>query len=184
MFTFYSEVQFSEFQSLSTIASSVTEKARTSELYDPRIHHRFFIADKSWFYAFLNGPYRSAMSRNYELGNSIFVPTLDPANHEIVHFDGRRADAVKILTHEVMHSYVQNRIGLLRVWRLQWWQKEGYPEYIASDKGTRTDAPPAYREAAHAWKYLLEVRRLRFEEIIALKQDPHELMDTINVKDR
>ena len=60
---------------------------------------------------------------------------------------------------------MQHRLGLLTIWKLPWWKKEGYAEYLASDGGVKSEAPPAYREAA-AWKYLLETRKLSFDEII------------------
>lgn len=61
---------------------------------------------------------------------------------------------------------MQRRIGLLKLWRLPWWQREGYPEYIASERGTRSDAPRAYRDAARRWKYFLEQRGMTFDEVV------------------
>ena len=117
----------------------------------------------------MNGPYRRAIARNVELGNPILVPHIDVERQQITHFDGRHARAVNILTHEAVHTLVERRIGLLRLWRLQWWQKEGYAEYIASAAATDSEAPRQYRDAAFAWKYLLEQRHLSFDQVIKLQ---------------
>lgn len=71
-----------------------------------------------------------------------------------------------VLTHESVHTLVEHRIGLLRLWRLQWWQKEGYAEYVASRGGTESEAPDRYRRAAERWKYLLETEHLTFDQVI------------------
>jgi hypothetical protein len=166
-FTVFSNSELSP--QLAKIVSDIDSRLSTSELYDPAIPQRVFVIGKSWMWTFFNGPYRHAIARNFELGNSIFVPQLDVANHQIRHFDGRHAEAVHVLTHEAVHTLVQRRIGLIQLWRLSWWQKEGYPEYIASKAATETDTPAAYQEAALVWKGLIENDHLTFDEIIRLK---------------
>jgi hypothetical protein len=67
---------------------------------------------------------------------------------------------------------VQRRVGVLRVWRLAWWQREGYPEYVAGGEQGRPGAPERYRQAARIWKYLLEDRKLTFDQVIRLPAPP------------
>jgi hypothetical protein len=144
------------------------ERVGAAELYDWRVEQRVFIVDRPWLWTLLNGPYRQAIARNVELSDAILIPRLDIAAREIVHFDGRRAGAVNVLAHEAVHTLVRRRIGRLRLWRLQWWQKEGYAEYIASAAASESEAPARYRDAALAWKYLLEQRRLSFDQVLTL----------------
>jgi hypothetical protein len=115
----------------SALAAAVAERLATSEIFDPSITQRVFVVDRPALWNLLNGPYRRAMGRNVELRNSILVPSLDVESGVIRHFDGRESEAVGILVHEAVHTLVQRRIGVLRVWRLAWWQREGYPEYVA-----------------------------------------------------
>lgn len=164
--TFYSRSPISP--QVASIASAVAQRLATSELYDPALRQRVFIVDRPWLWNLLNGPYRRAIARNVEFGNAILIPKLDVSQQLITHFDGRSAGAVAILTHEAVHTLVERRIGVLRLWRLQWWQKEGYAEYVASRGGTESEAPVRYRLAAERWKYLLETEHLTFDQIIKL----------------
>ena len=181
----YSNITFSSDSPLSPeiaeIASAVNEIASNSELYDAHIKQRVFVIDKPWLWTFFNGPYRRAMARNFELGNSIFVPQLNVASQQIRHFDGRQADAANLLAHEVVHTLVQKRIGLIALWRLQWWQKEGYPEYIASKTG-QSEAPLPYQKAVLVWKCLLDKHHLTFEDVIKLRQPYREVLKKFQCK--
>jgi len=176
----YSEITFYSHSPLSPqvadIASAVEKRLSTSELCDPALNQKVFVVDRPWLWNLLNGPYRHAVARNVELGNPILVPRLDINARQITQFDGRRAGAVNVLTHEAVHTLVRRRIGLFRLWRLQWWQKEGYAEYVASAAATRSEAPLRYQQAAVAWKYLLERRHLRFDQIIELNDSLSQIL--------
>jgi hypothetical protein len=153
-----------------SIAAEVAERLTAAEL-GPPVAQRVFVVERPWLWTLLNGPYRGAIARNVELGNAILLPTLDVEHRTIRHFDGRVAGAVGVLTHESVHTLVQRRIGLLRLWRLPGWKKEGYPEYIASQRCARSEAPATYRDAARIWKTLLETNHLTFDQIIALEPE-------------
>jgi hypothetical protein len=159
------------------IALAVHQRLTTSPLYDPAIKQQVFVVEWPWLWALLNGPYRGAIARNVEIGDPILIPTLDVTSEQIRHFDGRRASAVHILTHEAVHTLVRRRIGIRRLWRLQWWQKEGYPEYIASRGGIEIEAPTRYQQAARAWKILLEQRHMSFDDAIDLRGAPPEVFE-------
>lgn len=155
------------------IAGGVLARVSESELYDPSLRHRIFVLGDRRLWALFNGPYQGAIARNFELGNGIFIPQLDTRDDRIVHFDGRSTDVIGILAHEIAHTLMERNVGL-RYWRLPWWKREGYPEYIGSARATRLDSPPRYREAALAWKHLLEDRRMTFAQIIQSKMSLEE----------
>jgi hypothetical protein len=150
----------------SRIIDSVLVRVSESELYDPAVRHRVFVFGDQRLWALFNGPYQGAIARNCDLGNAIFIPRLDPRGNRIVHFDGRSADAVGVLAHEIVHTFMERRVGL-RYWLLPWWKREGYPEYVGSARGTRLESPAAYREAALAWKVLIEERGMTFDQVVA-----------------
>jgi hypothetical protein len=169
-FTFYSHSPLPE--KTSALASAVAERLAACELYDASVAQRIFVVDRPALWNLLNGPYRRAMARNVELRNSILVPSLDVESGVIRHFDGRESEAVGILVHETVHTLVQRRLGVLRVWQLAWWQREGYSEYIAGGAEARPAAPARYRQAARIWKHLLEDRHLTFDQVIRLQAPP------------
>ena len=162
--TFYSRTPLPS--GLDAIAEDVVARLSISPLYRAEARHRVFITESPALYALFNGPYRRAMARNVEIGHAIFVPRLDVASGRLMHFDGRSTPAAAVLAHEIMHTFVTERVGLIASWRLPWWKREGYPEYIGSRGGTELDSPPAYRNAALRWKDLLE-RGVPFDTIIA-----------------
>jgi hypothetical protein len=141
-------------------------KLERSKIFDGSVHFRVFIADNKYLYTFFNGPYHSAIARNHEIGNAIFVPTLDGKRERIVHFDGRSAGAANILAHEAVHTLMARRLGLYRSLRLPWWKREGYAEYIASNLGRSSHAPKQYQDAMKKVICLMETRRLGFGEMI------------------
>src|SRR6266851_5964903 len=159
----------------------VSQRLAKSELNDPNIVHRVFVAGSSFWYTFFNGPYRGAMARNYEFNNSIFVPQLDLSSEKVVHFDGRTAPIATILAHEMTHTLSQRRLGIIRSWRTPSWKKEGYAEYIGDprteslteDLRILDNAPDGlavqkrYFEAALLWRYLADIRKMTFAEIMS-----------------
>ena len=151
----------------------VRSRVAKSGIYDGRVQQRVFVAGTPAWYSFFNGPYRFAMARNVELWNAIFLPRLDLQNRQVVHFDGRRADAAEILAHEMTHTLMQRRLGLLHIWRLPWWKREGYASYIGNTKSA--PEPEMYRQARSRWAYLIEVRHLTFDQVIALDISGDEL---------
>jgi hypothetical protein len=159
----------------------VSQRLAKSELNDQTIVHRVFVTGSSSWYAFFNGPYRGAMARNYEFHNSIFVPQLDLTSGNIVHFDGKTAPIASILAHEMTHTLSQRRLGIIRSWRTPSWKKEGYAEYIGNPRtvsliedlrtldsaGEGFAVPKRYFEAAILWRYLVDIRKMTFAEIMS-----------------
>jgi len=159
----------------------VSQRLARSELNDPNIVHRVFVAGSSFWYTFFNGPYRGAVARNYEFNNSIFVPQLDLSSEKVVHFDGRTAPIATILAHEMTHTLSQKRLGLIRSWRTPSWKKEGYAEYVGDPRtepliedlrmlervGDDATVPKRYFEAAILWRYLADIRKMSFAEIMS-----------------
>jgi len=159
----------------------VSQRLAKSELNDPTMVHRVFVAGSASWYAFFNGPYRGAMARNYEFNNSIFVPQLDLSAEKVVHVDGRTAPIATILAHEMTHTLSQRRLGIIRSWRTPSWKKEGYAEYVGDPRsepliedlrmlesaGSDFGVPKQYFEAAILWRYLADVRKLSFAEIMS-----------------
>ncbi len=159
----------------------VSQRLARSELNDPTMMHRVFVAGSPSWYTFFNGPYRGAMARNYEFNNSIFVPQLDLTSRNVVHFDGRTAPIAAILAHEMTHTLSQKRLGIIRSWRTPAWKKEGYAEYIGNPRrepliedleildsaGDGLEVPKRYFEAAILWRYLADIRKMSFAEIMS-----------------
>ena len=154
------------------ILDEVNRRLSRSEINVAALTHRVFILDTPAWNSFFNGPYRAAMGRNCEIGNAIFIPGLDVRLGRVVHFDGRSAEAASILAHECVHTLVQRRLGLIRVWKLPFWKKEGYAEYIGVNEARSEPEPEPYRRARLRWKVLLETEGQSFDQVIQSKASP------------
>jgi len=98
-----------------------------------------------------------------ETRHRIFI-TESPALYALFNGPYRRAMARNV---EIGHAIFVPRLDVvIASWRLPWWKREGYPEYIGSRGGTELDSPPAYRNAALRWKELLD-RGVPFDTVIA-----------------
>jgi hypothetical protein len=157
-----------------------------SEIHRAGVSHRVFVSGSEGLYRLVNGPYSSAIARNVEFGNAIFLPRLDRDAARVVHFDGRSAPLDEILAHEAMHTLVQERLGLARAIRLPFWKKEGYAEYVALGYfplasgviALKSDAtnpslpggdpvPRRYLEAAVVWAHRIAIVGESFDDVIA-----------------
>jgi hypothetical protein len=148
------------------ILDEVNRRLSRSEINVAALTHRVFILDTPAWNSFFNGPFRAAMGRNCEIRNAIFIPRLDARSGRVAHFDGRTAEAAAILAHECVHTLVQRRLGLIHVWRLPFWKKEGYAEFIGVNEARSDPEPEPYRRARLRWMALLEREGQTFDQVM------------------
>jgi hypothetical protein len=137
------------------------------------------------------------MAKNVELRNAIFLPAIDLDRGRVVQFDGRSSPIASIVAHEATHTDVQRTAGGMRaLWRLSFWQKEGYAEVVGhGDSLSATDAlallrtardgkvvrspgdtvPRHYFEAELFWRYLTQVGGRTPAEVLGRPIAPEEV---------
>jgi hypothetical protein len=167
-----------------------------SEIHRSGAKHRVFVTGSKSLHRLFNGPYFTAIARNTEVGNAIFLPRLDPDGARVVHFDGRSAPLEEILAHEAIHTFVQERLGFVRAIRLPFWKKEGYAQYLGMDffpleVGGQSLASPErnprlpggnpvprpYFEAALVWAHRMQVEKESFDEVMARREPFSDLLE-------
>ncbi len=180
---------------------SALDRLARGPLHEAAERHRLFIAGGPRLYAFFTGPGRRAMAKNFELGNSIFLPMVDLRTASVVHFDGRREPLAAIVAHETAHTELQRAVGgVFRLWRLPFWKKEGYSEYVFYDaplelrrgyellRSTTTGVierqpgmriPAQYLQAELFWRYLLEERHMTVKQVVESSLTQRDLLDAI-----
>jgi|CXWL01.1.fsa_nt_gi hypothetical protein len=174
---------------VAAILNAASERLVHAEFYDANEKHSVFVAGSRSLHYLFNGPNGRGMARNSEIGERIFVPTLDIAAQQIVHFEGRRERAAPILAHEATHTYIRREVGLLASHELPFWLREGYGEYIAyrepvTLRARVTELPPEsapsvetpsgttprhYYLAGLMWEYLLDVRGMTARQVLREK---------------
>lgn len=189
-------------QRIDTGIAQVLDTAQTRLIASPLYRsgrRRVFITGSSRWHAFFTGPGYRAMAKNFELGNSIYIPSLDSTATHIVHFDSRRALLAPVLVHEAAHTDLQRHVGLLRLWRLPFWKREGYSEMVAyGDTMTVADVrrllsspgqivqrlpdmpvPRWYYEAEAAWRFLVQYRGATIDQVLTTNEPLPVIVDQI-----
>jgi hypothetical protein len=124
---------------MSSLLAQVRERLRSSPLDDAALRPRIFICNRNWrFILFANLQYRAG-GINY-LGFNVFLRRCVIEHNRLVGPSGTEVSGertlVYFMAHELTHSLEANLLGRYRQWRLPAWQKEGYADYVAREKGT------------------------------------------------
>ena len=132
---------------LSPILARIDAQIAGSELNDPRLEHDIFLGhDNASFRAVQRA--RTALveyslgmkpAPNYNvswpphLSHVVILDVPDPVHDALLRpqWPGR-FNMTHILTHEVAHSLVTQRLGIGGVMKLPMWKNEGYAEYVAA----------------------------------------------------
>lgn len=141
-FTFYANTDFN-----STFRSGIKDsidRIKQSKLYEPSRHHRVFICEKESRYAFfsaLAGRNKFSQGINVEPTGNIFIskPFIESIR---IDYGAAYANTLlegsvsHIIAHEVTHTLITDSIGYWKSKKLPNWKKEGYAEYVASQRAS------------------------------------------------
>lgn len=124
------------------------DRIRHVEIYDSGGSHRIFLCfdeRKYAFFSFLAGKNKFSQGINIEPTGNIFI-----SRPFVRAIQGRYGSAYKhtllegslahVITHEMMHTQITNKLGYWHSRRLPTWKQEGYAEYGASEHILATDS--------------------------------------------
>lgn len=143
------------------VLKNVETRLETSAIYDPALKHDIFFGQGNALFTSVQRVRAELLYKAIGLPpaltyNASLPPYLshivtfrvpDFHNNALVHPHGPdRVDMTHTLTHEVVHSLVNAKLGIQRVTRLPLWKYEGYPEYVAAS-ATRRASGYAIRDS-------------------------------------
>lgn len=118
-----------------SILDSVDKQLSTSDVYDNTIKHKIFISDNYKLYTFLSHMYYKTSGITYVFFNNHYITKSEIKNDvSIKNSEGyNKTSLTHVITHESMHTLLQERLGLIKYLSLPKWMMEGYCEYISDD---------------------------------------------------
>jgi hypothetical protein len=171
------------------VIERVTAKIASSAVYDSAAHHRIFVSGSRWKFAiFANIRFRASAIFS-PVSGSIFVTKSNlKADRVTARRNGEHEERTLsgVIAHEITHSLL-HRIPEGRA--LPTWKEEGYADYVAGEstfdhaRGVRLlkagahHPSPAFRYFKYRLlvEYLLDVKRIQFEEFLTEEHDPRRL---------
>lgn len=176
-----------------TVLDEACQKIIKSELYDSTIYYRFYLSsDYSAFHifspltpgAFANAnPYFVLFSKTNVKNNLITKNVSKPNQRKL-------AD---VISHEMTHKLIWNKIGFIKSKLLPMWKIEGYCDYISGASTINTDTAlylyannkmpdnPMYGYSiAHACvKYLIEEEKMTYMDILGKEISQEQILKQI-----
>jgi hypothetical protein len=143
--TVYSDVDLSK--EFAPVLREIHSRLAASTIEAPATEHRIFFGHDKVFFGWLQDARAWIVERAIGMKPSLtYNVSWPPAVSHVVTFrvpdlskgklvsDGwpPAQDTIYLLTHEVTHSLVSERLGLRRVAALPLWKAEGYPDYVAA----------------------------------------------------
>ena len=175
------------------ILDQANDRLSASEVADKSTRHKIYLCNDYRLFTFLAPFSRTAFACNYAVLGNIFIAKADISLNEA--YKNNDADQYTrslsgLITHESTHSLIRKKIGLLNYSRLSTWKDEGYCDYISHGKlmdmqeareylkEHKTDKRPGtdYRRYYLAVNYLLGVKNIRFDDLLATKQSFDEVL--------
>jgi hypothetical protein len=132
---------------LELLARGVQSRAEATDIYDDDVKLRVYICDEQGLY---NRFARLALvptqvpGFNLSIFNNSFVSASGlerrrATNHARIEHSALAGDLEQSIAHELVHDYVQERIGFFAVRKVPSWKMEGYVEYQASKAALSAD---------------------------------------------
>ncbi len=146
--TIYSKDLSSE--KMEELVEDVHSRIEAVELYDQDVKLRVFVCPDQGLYnmfARLSLVPTSVPGFNLSILNNTFVstPTLAGRHAGVyghIPYSALAGDLAQCITHELIHDFTQERIGLLAYRKIPRWKTEGYAEYAASMAAIGKDGAP------------------------------------------
>ena len=156
---------------------------KKTELFKKWISQDIFICNgysEFTFFALLS---RKAFAVNYPISQNIFITKSSISQNYILRNgkENNKRTLSGVITHETVHSLLENKLGLLKYRLLPSWKNEGYCDFIANEssfnkqKGVKkicndtknTDIPSfKYFKYRMITEYLFEERKVTLEKFV------------------
>jgi hypothetical protein len=161
-------------------------KVSAAEINNNDVTHHIYLCNNFKLYTFFAPLSRKAFACNYPFINNIFIANSDVEKNESYKNDTQDVYSRPLSTliaHEATHTLIEKKTGTLKYRMLSTWKNEGYCDYIGygpeSDiqktrelfKTIGNDGKPgtAYKKYFFAVNYLMTVKKMTFEELLATK---------------
>lgn len=154
-----------------------------SEFYkNQKGKYRIFLCGNFLEYSFFAPTQRHAFASNNLLTNNILLSKSNIPDNKVERngTENKHRTISGTIAHEVTHTLIKNRIGLLKYMRLDDWKNEGYADFIAKESSfnfligmyflcnSQTPSSPSFQYFKYRLyvKYLIQDKKISFNKIL------------------
>jgi hypothetical protein len=178
----------------------IDQRLKACELFDENLQHNIYIfssESKFKFYANVAGSAYPAQGFNMHAFDKIYIskPFIEQVHsdrqeaNKIVPYSAMEGNLEETICHEIIHSFVYNKLGNKKASSLPTWKQEGYAEYGANILLKRNDTTYSFKKRielyndASFWdgnkfvfdyyeaeilvEFLIDVKKMTFEQLMA-----------------
>jgi len=147
-FNIYSD---SEITSPDILIENLNNRLNTCEIFKEDVEHKIYISSsekKFRFFAKITGSSYPAQGFNINYLNKIFISEsfINETNKErkavnkLIPYSALEGNMIEVICHEIIHSFVYDKIGAEKYALVPFWKQEGYAEYAANISIKETDS--------------------------------------------
>lgn len=190
----------SKFDNSSEFLDKIDQRLRACELYDEKLEHNIYLfssESKFKFFATIAGSGYPAQGFNMNAFNKIYIsrPFIEQVHsdrksaNKLVPYSAMEGNIEETICHEIIHSFVYNKLGNKRASSLPTWKQEGYAEYAANLLPKRNDTTYNFKNRVELYKdtsfwegnqfvfeyyeaeilveFLIDIKKMTFEQLMA-----------------
>ena len=139
-FNIYSD---SEINSPDILIEKVNSRVIACEIFKDNLEHNIYISSsekKFSFFAKITGSSYPAQGFNINYLNKIIISKSfinethkeRKAANKLIPFSALEGDIIEVICHEIIHSFVYEKLGAKKYALVPFWKQEGYAEYAAN----------------------------------------------------
>jgi hypothetical protein len=168
----------------------------TSSINDTIITHNIYLCNSYSLYSLFAPFVRKSFACNYCPIISIFVSNCNVGKDEAYKNDENDSyirQLNELMAHEITHTLTEKKLGFWKYRTLERWKNEGYSETIGYSevinlttakeflKTNKSNDNPrvVYQKYYLAVAYLMQIERMKFEDIVATKLTLDEVLNKI-----
>jgi len=185
--------------SIQTVLDETEIKLSSSEIYDKGLTHNIYLCNNYTLYTFLAPFSRKAFACNYPVINNIFIANCDIDKNEAYKNNAKDQyirQLSALITHEMTHTFIEQKIGFWKFRTLSSWKNEGYCDYVGYGQAdnlkegqkflliSKNDKKPGteYRKYYIAVNYLMTVKNMTFDNLLSTDQSFEEVLNKVELE--
>ena len=141
----------SEITSPDILIENLNNRLNTCEIFKEDVEHKIYISSsekKFRFFAKITGSSYPAQGFNINYLNKIFISESfinethkeHKAVNKLIPYSALEGNMIEVICHEIIHSFVYDKIGAEKYALVPFWKQEGYAEYAANISIKETDS--------------------------------------------
>ena len=133
----------SEITSPDILIENLNKRLNACEIFKEDVEHRIYISSsekKFRFFAKITGSSYPAQGFNINYLNKIFISESfinethkeRKAVNKLIPYSALEGNMIEVICHEIIHSFVYEKLGAEKYTLIPFWKQEGYAEYAAN----------------------------------------------------